>query len=577
MKNKTWFLFVVGIITSLLALIGIFTVLEGQGLLQPRTIGLIFFFGTVLLYAVVGMLVSARKVADYYVAGRDIPAFYNGMAGGANWMSAASVIGMAGTIYLLGYDGLAYIMGWTGGYVLLALLIAPYIRKMKAYTVPDFMAARYGGNLARGVSVIAALTMNIVYLIPQFMGVGMIASRFLGLPYEWGVFVALAVILLCTFSGGMRGVTWVSVAQYLILLVAYLVPLVILSVRLTGNPIPWLAYGRALESITQFENANNMLNYVQPFARMSMVNTLGLIFCLMVGTVGLPHVLTRFYTVKSVRESRISVGWCLLFIILVYISAPAKAALVRNEIYQNVVGTQISELPKWTETWGKQGLVSVDDANGDGILQFEELKLHADMIVIGAPEIARMPYTVSSLIGAGGMAAAVSTSLGLLMVLAAGVAHDIYKKMINPNASEGTVLFWSRGVLVVVAAVCALAALARPALIVVMVAWAFSIAASSFFPAIFLGIWWRRANSSGAVAGMIVGLLVTIGYIIMAHFYKIQIFGILPVNAGLFGVPANFLVTYVVSVLTQAPSEEIQELVTELRYPRATREIGEGA
>lgn len=577
MQNRGWFLFCAGIVASLLALIGIFGMLEGQGLLQPRTIGLIFFFGTVLLYAVVGVLVSARKVADYYVAGRDIPALYNGMAGGANWMSAASVIGMAGTIYLLGYDGLAYIMGWTGGYVLLALLIAPYVRKMKAYTVPDFMAARYGGNAARGVAVFSAVAMNIVYLIPQFMGVGMIASRFLGLPFEWGVFVALAVILLCTFSGGMRGVTWVSVAQYLIALVAYLVPLVIMSTRLTGNPIPWLAYGRALESIGTFEAANNMVPYVQPFARMSMLNTLGLIFCLMVGTVGLPHVLTRFYTVKSVRESRISVGWCLLFIILIYVSAPAKAALVRNEIYTNLVGTSISELPQWMDTWGQQGLVKVEDANGDGILQFNELTLHADMIVIGTPEIANMSYTVSSLIGAGGMAAAVSTSLGLLMVLAAGVAHDIYKKMINPNASEGAVLFWSRAVLVAVSALCALAALARPALIVVMVAWAFSIAASSFFPAVFLGIWWRRANATGAVSGMVVGLIVTIGYIIISHFYGIRFFGILPINAGLFGVPANFLVTYVVSMMTEAPSEEIQDLVTELRYPRATREIGEGA
>ena len=576
MKDKQWFVFSMGIVVTLLALIGIFTLMERQNMIQPRTIGLIFFFGTVILYAVVGLMVSARKVADYYVAGRDIPALYNGMAGGANWMSAASVIGMAGTIYLLGYDGLAYIMGWTGGYVLLALLIAPYVRKMRAYTVPDFMAARYGGNVARGLSVFAALAMNIVYLIPQFMGVGMIASRFLGLPFQWGVFVALAVILLTTFSGGMRGVTWVSVAQYLIILVAYFVPLVLLSTRLTGNPIPWLAYGQALQSIDAFEAANGMTRYVQPFTNMSMANTLGLIFCLMVGTVGLPHVLTRFYTVKSVRESRISVGWCLLFIILIYVSAPAKAALVRNEIYTNLVGTQISELPEWMDTWGQQGLVAVNDENGDGILQFPELTLHADMIVVGAPEIANMPYTVSSLIGAGGMAAAVSTSLGLLMVLAAGVAHDIYKKMINPDASESSVLFWSRTVLVIVAVLCSLAALTRPALIVVMVAWAFSIAASSFFPAVFLGIWWRRANSSGAVAGMAVGLIVCIGYIIMSHFYGVRIFGILPINAGLFGVPANFIVTYVVSMMTPAPSEDIMDLVTELRYPRATREIGEG-
>lgn len=576
MRDNQWTKFALTVIGVLLFLVALFSFLEGQGVMAPRTIGLIFFFGTVVLYAAVGVLSSARKVADYYVAGRDIPALFNGMAGAANWMSAASVIGMAGTIYLLGYDGLAYIMGWTGGYVLLALLIAPYVRKMKAYTVPDFMAARYGGNLARGVSVFAAVAMNIVYLIPQFMGVGMIASRFLGLPFEWGVFVALAVILMTTFSGGMRGVTWVSVAQYLIALTAYVVPLVILSIRLTGNPIPWLSYGTALSEITAFEAANNLVSYVQPFTNMSMANTLGLIFCLMVGTVGLPHVLTRFYTVKSVRESRISVGWCLLFIVFIYASAPAMAALVRNEIYQNVVGTQISELPAWVDTWGDQGMVTVEDVNNDGVLAFTGLELHADMIVTGAPEIAGMPYTISGLIGAGGMAAAVSTSLGLLMVLAAGVAHDIYKKMINPDASEGTVLFWSRAVLVIVASLCALAALSRPALIVAMVAWAFSIAAASFFPAIFLGIWWRRANAAGAVSGMIVGLIVTIGYIIISHFYGIQFFGILPVNAGLFGVPANFIVTYIVSMMTEAPPEDIMDLVTELRYPRATREMGEG-
>jgi len=295
----------------------------------------------------------------------------------------------------------------------------------------------------------------------------------------------------------------------------------------------------------------------------------------MVGTVGLPHVLTRFYTVKSVRESRLSVGWCLFFIILIYMSAPAKAALVRNEIYTNLVGTEISELPEWIDTWGAQEMVAVEDKNNDGILQFDELTLHADMVVIGAPEIADMPYTISSLIGAGGMAAAVSTSLGLLMVLAAGVAHDIYKKMLNPKASEKSVLFWCRAVLAAVSALCALLALNRPALITVMVAWAFSIAAASFFPAIFLGIWWRRANAAGAVAGMIVGLTVTIGYIVMSHFFGVSIFGILPLNAGLFGVPANFLVTCTVSLLTKKPSQEIQELVTELRYPRIIKEIGE--
>jgi cation/acetate symporter len=589
--------FTISLIVGLLVTVVLLTFLEGAGLVGYRSIGLIFFFGTILLYAALGYMTSTRKVADYFVAGRTVPSLYNGMAGASNWMSAASVIGMSGTIYLLGFDGAAYLLGWTGGYVLLALLVAPYIRKLKAYTVPDFLDARYGGRYARTVGVICALAMNFVYLIPQFMGVGMIAGRFLGLSYQAGVFIALVSVLFCVYFGGMRGVTWTQVAQYVVLIIAFLIPLFGISFMRTGNPIPWLAWAESMGRVAAFEQANNITPIVQPFARMSMANTLGLIFCLMVGTIGLPHVLTRFYTVPSIRESRTSVGWCLLFIVLLYISASAKAIFVRDTIYTDIVGARYDQLPKWMRDWGPEGmkLVNYEDKNADGILQFGELRMHADMIVISTPEIAGMPYAVSGMIGAGGMAAAISTCLGLLMVLATAVSHDIYKKMLRPGATEAQVIFWSKIIIVVVSAISALAALSRPAIIVEMVAWAFSIAAATFFPAVVLGLWWRRTNAQGALSGMVVGLVVTLGYILMARFFNVttgafqwsgpapagadafRIWGFIPITAGVFGVPANLIVTYVVSLLTPAPKQEIQDLITELHFPRATMTLGEGA
>lgn len=597
MKEFSYPRFTLSLVGGMLGTLVVLTFLGNAGIMGAKGIGMVFFFGTILLYAALGYKTSTGKVADYFVAGRTVPPMYNGMAGASNWMSAASVIGMSGTIYLLGFDGSAYLLGWTGGYVLLALLVAPYIRKLKAYTVPDFLDARYGGKYARAVGVICALAMNIVYLIPQFMGIGMIAGRFLGLSYQAGVFIGLAAVLVCVYFGGMRGVTWTQVAQYVVLALAFLVPLFGISMMRTGNPIPWLGWAESMGRVLAFEKANGITPIIQPFARMSMANSLGLIFCLMVGTIGLPHVLTRFYTVPSVRESRKSVGWCLLFIVLIYISASAKAIFVRDTIYTDIVGTRYEQLPKWMEDWGPEGmkLVNFEDKNADGILQFDELKMHADMIVISTPEIAGMPFAVSGMIGAGGMAAAISTSLGLLMVLATAVSHDIYKKMLRPGASESQVIFWSKVIIVAVSVISAVVALQRPAIIVEMVAWAFSIAAATFFPAVVLGLWWRRANAQGALTGMVVGLIVTLGYILMARFFNVttgafqwggaapagvdafRILGFIPITAGVFGVPANMIVTYIVSMLTPAPKQEIQDLITELHFPRETMLLGEDA
>ncbi|HSW36616.1 MAG TPA: sodium:solute symporter family protein [Candidatus Limnocylindrales bacterium] len=595
MKEFSYTRFSVILIVGMLLTVLVLTLAETAGIVAYRGVGLVFFFGTVLLYAALGYMTGTRKVADYFVAGRTVPSFFNGMAGASNWMSAASVIGMAGTIYLLGFDGAAFLLGWTGGYVLLALLVAPYIRKLKAYTVPDFLDARYGGRYARLVGVVCAVAMNFVYLIPQFMGVGMIAGRFLGLSYATGVWISLVVVLFCVYFGGMRGITWTQVAQYLVLIIAFLIPLFGISFMLTRNPVPWLSWTESMGRVLAFEAAHGMTPIIQPFARMSMPNMLGLIFCLMVGTIGLPHVLTRFYTVPSVRASRTSVAWCLFFIVLLYISASAKAIFVRDTVYHQIVGSSFEQLPQWMHDWGPEGLdlVRFTDDNGDGILQFAELWMHADMIVISTPEIAGMPAAVSGMIGAGGMAAAISTSLGLLLVLATAVSHDVYKKMLRPGATEAQVIFWSRVIIVGVTAVSALAALGRPAIIVEMVAWAFSIAAATFFPAVVLGLWWRRANAPGALSGMIVGLIVTLAYILMARFFNVttgafqwvgpapaaadafRIWGFIPITAGVFGVPANIIVTYVVSMLTKPPSQEIQDLVTELHFPRATMVLGE--
>jgi len=595
-------LFLIG----LFIFIGVMLGLESLGL--PRVaIGYAFLLLTLALYGVIGVLNFTRKLDEYYVAGRKVPPFFNGMATGADWMSAASFISMAGTIWLLGYDGLAYVMGWTGGYVLLALFFAPYLRKFGQFTIPDFVATRFAEHAkgARIVGAICAIIVSFTYVTAQVTGVGIIMSRLVGVSYEVGVFVGLSGVLLCSLLGGMKSITWTQVAQYLILITAYLIPVSFISQKLTGIPISELMYGQALGAVTDIERQLNLSNYVEPFKQAlsnaswissatqlkaqapaifggltvpaPVVNTdwrgapwefLALTFCLMAGTAGLPHILIRYYTVPDPKAARVSVGWSLFFIFLLYFTAPAYAAFSRWEVLTNVVGKPIASLPAWVGNWSATGLMSIRDANGDGILQFPELTIVADIIVLATPEIAGLPYTIAALVAAGGLAAALSTADGLLLVIATAVSHDLYAKVINPKASYGVRFLASRVMIVIAALLAAFAALPRLALIVQLVAWAFSLAAATFFPVVLTGIFWRRANAKGAIAGMIGGLLVTATYMFMNYTDpRFTILGLSHLSAGIFGMIANFTLQIVVSLATKAPPRYVQDLVDQVRVP----------
>ena len=635
--------------------------------MTPRWIGQIFLFATIAIYAAIGVMSRTSDVSEYYVAGRRVPALYNGMATAADWMSAASFIGLAGTLYYAGFVGLAFVIGWTGGYVLVALLLAPFLRKFGQFTIPDFLGARYEGHFARVVGVFAAVLASFVYVVAQIYGVGLITSRFIGIEFEIGVFVGLAGILVCSFLGGMRAVTWTQVAQYLILIIAYLVPVTLLSYKVTGVPIPQAVYGQVLKELSvkeldlfseprenevrlqyhyradeyarkiaelpqslvaertaQLERVTELRTQGAAAREIAMAertlrdlprspeearlkwervrqdslsrsvnptphaeahpgadraardsarnNFLALAFVLMVGTAALPHILMRYYTTPTVGEARSSVFWSLFFIFLLYVTAPAYAVFAKWEIYSNLIGTDMGSLPNWVASWGKVGLVKVEDINGDGILQLAELTINSDAILLIIPEIAGLPYVVSGLVAAGGLAAALSTADGLLLTIAHALSHDLYYKMLNPRASTQRRLVVTKSQLLVVAVVAAWVASLRPDSILLMVGLAFSIAASAFFPALVLGIFWKRANKWGAVAGMLSGLGITLYYIVRTHpFFGGSMsdawFDIHPISCGVFGVPLGFLMITLVSLLTPPPSPEVQALVDYVRLP----------
>jgi len=583
-------------------------------------IGYIFMAATFGLYAIIGVLSRTADISEYYVAGRRVPAVFNGMATGADWLSAASFIGMAGTLYLSGYDGLAFIMGWTGGFVLVALFIAPYLRKFGQFTIPDFLGARYGGNVVRTVGVFAAILASFTYVVAQIYGVGLISSRFLAIDFTTGILVGIAGILVCSLLGGMKAITWTQVAQYVILIIAYLVPVVMLSQRITDVPVPQLMSGQVLQKVTEREKeifndpkqlearalyqkkaddlaaslkglpaspaserqlaelkagARAPRPHAEPFAGetekerdTARLNFMALAACLMIGTAALPHILMRYYTTPSVKEARQSVFWSLFFIFILYFSAPALAILVKFEIYTKLIGSSIADLPAWVAAWGKIGLVRIDDINQDGILQLAELALNPDVILLATPEIAGLPYVVSGLVAAGGLAAALSTADALLLTIANALSHDVYYKMIDPYASTPRRMIISKILLLLVALIAAYFASLKPDHILSMVAWAFSIAASAFFPALVLGIFWKRANKWGAVAGMAVGLGLCLFYLVSVKFYGMAPwFGIKDIAAGAFGVPAGMFTLIVVSLLTPPPDAEAQNLVEHCRYP----------
>lgn len=678
--NRIYAWYTLGFVLFVLTL----ALLEQWGL--PKVwIGFSFLAVTVGVYAVIGVFSRTTDTDEYYVAGRRVPAIYNGMAAGADWMSAASFIGMAGTLYLSGYGGLAFVLGWTGGFCLVALCLAPYLRQFGQFTIPDFLGARYGGHTVRLMGAAAAILVSFIYVVAQIYGVGLITTRLTGLTFEIGVFVGLGGVLVCSFLGGMRAVTWTQVAQYIILILAYLVPVVWLCVKQTGLPLPQLVYGYQLEKVSELEQAlikdprelqvreifqqraeaaerklqdvpvalaqershaaqlvaalkaeDAPLSQIQaaekkqaalprtpteartlwqrergadeararPLAGMpphaqafagdpegtpaevqqfdeSRRNFLALVFCLMVGTAGLPHLLMRYYTTPTVREARESVAWSLFFIGLLYFTAPALAVMVKYEVFKHLIGTPFDQLPAWIAQWTRvdPGLLSVSDINGDGVLQLGEMRIGSDIIMLVTPELAGLPYVVSGMVAAGGLAAALSTADGLLLTISAALSHDVYFRVVNPAASTTRRVMMSKALLLVTALLAAAIAAQKPADILFLVAAAFSFAGATFFPVLVLGIFWRRANRWGALAGMVVGLAMTAYYMVSAHAglrASLGIpgaatlwWGIQPISAGLFGVSAGFIAVWLVSLLTPAPRQAQLQMLAHLRSPPA--------
>ncbi len=671
--HRRYGLFTLAVVLFVVAL----ALLERQGW-SRGWIGGSFLIATVLVYAGIGLASRTTDEAEYYVAGRRVPAMYNGMATAADWMSAASFIGTAGVLYLQGFDGLAYILGWTGGYCLVAILLAPYLRRFGQFTIPDFLGARYGGQAVRLIAVAATVLVSFVYVVVQVYGVGLVTSHLTGFSFEIGVFVGLGGVLVCSFLGGMRAVTWTQVAQYIVLIIAYTVPVMWLSHNQTGSWLPVFSYGQQLKvvseretqlltdpaevevrrllteraddaqrklrdvpaamasdtellgrqiermhaenaplaQIQQAERALERMPRTEPEARAvyqrqrdqaqaqaqplaglapqagqvgadgtngqrARSNFLALVFCLMLGTAALPHVLTRYYTTPSVSQARRSVGWSLSFIVLLYLSAPALAVMVKYQVFTELVGTSFGSLPDWIRRWSKldSSLVSVQDINGDGFLQFAELRLGADMIVLAAPELGGLPLVVTYLVAAGGLAAALSTADGLLLTISNALSHDFFFRVVRPNASAIKRVMFSKLMVLITAVLAAWVASLRITAILPFVSAAFSLAAATFFPALVMGIFWRRANRAGAVAGMLAGAGLCLWYMARntagprAFFglgeagADLRWFGIDPVAAGVFGVPVGCMVLVLVSLLTRPPAPEERAVAERLRQP----------
>jgi len=642
-----------------------------QSGLSRRWLGPIFLFSTVMMYGGIGIYGRTADPEEYYVAGRRIPPVYNGMAAAADWMSAASFISLAGGLYLQGFGGtetqaggLAYVLGWTGGFCLVALLIAPHLRKLNLYTVPDYFRVRFGGRWPRRIAAFSAVLCSFTYVVAQIYGIGLVASRLTGVQFEIGIMLGLGGVVLCSFLGGMRAITWTQVAQYIILLLAFLIPVSWLAYKQLGNPLAPLVYGTQIEKIANLERAlidspaekqvqaefqrrareyavwlqdvegtlkreraakqervrtlksqnadmeqviaatrelaalpkdvptarerwtramqeseersrplGGLPPHSQAFAgdpdgtpaerqafQTSRANFLALMFCLMVGTAGLPHLLTRYYTTPSVATARASVAWSLFFIALLYLSAPALAVLVKYEVMQNVVGSNFDALPPWIAQWSRLdgSLISVSDVNGDGILQFGELRLGADVIMLATPELGGMPYVVSGLVAAGGLAAALSTADGLLLTISNSLVRDTYCHEVKHNVRPEQRVILSKFALLSVATVAAFVAALRPAEILPLVASSFSLAASALVPAMIMGIFWSRTTGAAAVAGMLLGLGVTVTYMLInapavRALFGLEAgqglwFGIQPLSAGVFGVPVGVAVIAILSL-----------------------------
>ena len=532
-----------------------------------------------ILYLYIGWRSRVKDSKGFFVAEQGVPSLANGAATAADWMSAASFISMAGLISFLGYDGSIYLMGWTGGYVLLALLLAPYLRKFGKYTVPDFVGDRYYSNIARVVAVIAAIFISMTYVAGQMRGVGIVFSRFLQVDISTGVVIGMVIVGFFSVLGGMKGITWTQVAQYIVLIVAYLIPAFAISLLLTHNPIPQIAFtfSDIVPKLNQIQLDLGFQEYTKPFVNMSMLDVLFIAIALMVGTAGLPHVIVRFYTVPDVRSARFSAGWALLFIALLYTTAPALSTFARYNLISSLHNHTIEEIHQldWAKKWENTKLLTFEDKDGDGLIELKpdkktsEIVIDPDIIVLSTPEVAKLAPWVIALVAVGGLAAALSTASGLLLVISSSVAHDVYYRMINPGASESLRVMVGRVMVGFAIAIAGYFGVNPPGFVAQVVAFAFGLAAASFFPIIILGIFDKRTNREGAIAGMIVGLCFTIFYIVGVKFYDMPpwFFGVSAEGIGTLGMAINFIVTWSVSRLTPAPPTEIQEMVEVLRIP----------
>ncbi|MCF2148496.1 cation acetate symporter [Desmonostoc muscorum LEGE 12446] len=530
-------------------------------------------------YVYIGWQSRVENTKDFFIAGQGIPSIANGAATAADWMSAASFISMAGLISFLGYDGSIFLMGWTGGYVLLALLLAPYLRKFGKYTVPDFVGDRYYSNIARLVAVVAAIFISLTYVAGQMRGVGIVFSRFLQVDINTGVIIGMVIVGFFSVLGGMKGITWTQVAQYGVLIVAYLIPAIAIAWFLTGNPIPQLAFtfSNVADKLNQIQLDLGFKQYTEPFVNKSMIDVLFTTIALMVGTAGLPHIIVRFYTVPSVRAARFSAGWALLFIAILYTTAPALSMFARYNLIDSLHNKTVTEVQQldWATKWEKTKLLSFEDKNKDGRFQLtpkkdtNEINIDRDIIVLSTPEVANLPPWVIGLVAAGGLAAALSTASGLLLVISSSIAHDIYYRIVDSTASEQKRVFVGRIMVGFSLVLAGYFGVNPPGFVSEVVAFAFGLAAASFFPVIFLGIFDKRTNSEGAIAGMLTGLIFTIIYIVGVKFGGVQpwFFGVSPEGIGTLGMIINFIVTLVVSRLTPPPPAEIQALVEDLRTP----------
>ena len=539
---------------------------------------LIFVIITFSFYIYISFRSRVSDTAGFYVAGGGIPAPANGAAIAADWMSAASFISMAGIVAFSqnGYAGSVYLMGWTGGYVLLAMLLAPYLRKFGKYTVPDFVGDRYN-ETARLVAVVCALVVSFVYVAGQMAGVGVVFQRFLGVDRTWGVVIGMTIVFLYAVLGGMKGITWTQVAQYSVLIIAYIIPAVAISLQLAGNPIPQIGFGAILDELDGLQRDLGIAAYTEAFTQTSMLNMILITAALMFGTAGLPHVIVRFYTARSVRAARYSALWALFFISLLYTTAPAIGAFSKYNVLNTIPGTGIDSTPTWFNSWKDVGLIEVNDLNGNGIIDVAgglgpgtELIINNDIVVLATPEIAGLPAPIVGLVAAGGLAAALSTASGLLLVISSSVANDIYWKRINPGASDKQQLTVGRIAMAAAILVAGYLGINPPGFVAEVVALAFGLAAASFFPILFLGIFWKKATAWGAAAGMTVGIVFTLGYqlwTLPAFLGNDPIFDIPATGVGTIGMILNLLTILVVSQFTPKPSELMQKVVEDVRYP----------